>query len=59
MPPREPPTADRYREAIRSALEAGDTLAVPGLLRLMAIDYPLEAERVADSIRARLTKDPP
>lgn len=50
---REPPSAARYREAIRSALEAGDTLAVPGLLRLMAEDHPAEARRVADAIRAR------
>lgn len=52
-----PPSAARYREAILSALEAGDTLAVPGLLRLMAEDHPVEAERAADSVRARLTQE--
>lgn len=42
--PRVKHTAFQYTEAIRRALAAGDIKAVHGLLTLMALDYPREAE---------------
>lgn len=48
-------SAEDYTKAITKALENQDVKAVPGLLALMAIRYPREAEELRQTLLLGLT----